>query len=289
MTWYKVTQENSNLILDFRTGHRPRRDLDQAAEHTVESILQRCPPPYNIMASGGIDSQTVLNSWVKYGRNFAVYVGRYLIDGQIYNQHDIGTIETLAGQLGIEPNYIDLNVLDFYFGDYEEYVYNYRCSSPQINVMLKLLDLNKHRSGTAIVSGNCLEPTAAIITPPIFSLCRYAEIVNHSVIPYFFLETPEIAYSYINFLESNNLTRNGYDERYQFYQTLGQPLIKQQTKLNGFELIKDYFDQHYQHLITPKLRLLPDRHNSKRVFDMVFRNPYIHKLRDPGMTYQMDR
>ena len=66
-----------------------------------------------------------------------------------------------------------------------------------------------------------------------------------------------------------------YETKLALYQKAGFPVIAQEQKLTGFEEVKNYCDLHYKDLITlqDKLAITPST-NSKRTFDLLFRNKY---------------
>jgi hypothetical protein len=98
------------------------------------------------------------------------------------------------------------------------------------------------------------------------------------VIPSFFLHNPKLAYSFIN----NNLCLDS-DEPEDVYLKAGFLIAKPIKKYNGFEEIKEYYDQ-FSDRVLAKNKFLYSAKPSKRVFDMLFRYPlqsYITKIGPP--------
>ena len=126
------------------------------------------------------------------------------------------------------------------------------------------------KEGTVLLSGNCLVPYGNGLTYAMLGIHRYSLVSKIKVIPYFLLETPEIAYSRFNLApretETKKISRNEY------YQYSGYPIISQDSKITGFEKYKDFYEQQ---LFTVKERLTLNASSlffSK--FDKKFRAPY---------------
>jgi hypothetical protein len=133
-----------------------------------------------------------------------------------------------------------------------------------------------------------------------FSIYRYAKTTGRSVVPWFFLETPEIYSSFKllpNSMHRANILTHRKDKRAgDFFETLsimneskdklykrkcetytmnGFPVIPQIQKFTGFEKLKDVFDEKYKHLVTIQDKLAKiTTQSSTRTFDLLYRNKY---------------
>lgn len=186
------------------------------------------------------------------------------------NFHDLDTMKIFSKQHNIKINYIDFDVLSFYNNDYFNYVGKYRCGSPHICAYMKMSELVT--GGTILFSGNYLDfGVDEFIDRNNWGLFKYADITKRAFVPYFFIETMELAWSFQKI--NNSLIK------YQVYQDNGYPVIPQKQKTTGFEKIKEYYDN-IQININPKDKLerLPHQ-GSKRNFDILFRNKYEYKYR----------
>jgi hypothetical protein len=181
-------------------------------------------------------------------------------------------------------------LLQFYIDDYDNICNKYKCCSPHFGAHL---GMTEHLSGTCIFSGDCLGKNDANIRYN--NICLYEATKYRSVVPYFFLHTPEIAYSKIYVTKHKNVILD-YSNRQQLYQEkvnvlLNEniPVIAQPQKYTGFEKVKEYYDEHYGHLITPKLLLRYANKPSKRVYDLLLRYPYEDKFGTPTYRYIINK
>lgn len=272
--WYKI---NDNLI-DFRYYFK---DIDcyQACELAVADIMNNYPSPYYLMASGGIDSQFMLYSWKLYGKD---YIPTTVIYNDTFNVHDFNTIKIFAKVQNLEINFVNFDLLSFLQKDYDSYSEQFRCSSPCISAHIKMTENLK---GTVIFSGDFLGKNSATLSDAILGLYR-ASLVRTHLVPYFFLHTPQLAYSFAKNTHINNLHHlTEYDKKVFRYKEIGIPIIPQATKTSGFEVVKDYYDKHYYNLVPTLNRLKYANKASKRTFDLLYRYPYEEKYKDKEFKF----
>ena len=255
-----------------------------AGIHTVNYIIENYPSPYTLMLSGGVDSQAMLWAWHKSGKKFHVLSAKY---NQDMNSHDLKTLEEFSLLHQIPVTFVEFNLLEFLEKDYDNWANTYNCSSPHICAYMKIASLVE--SGTRIFSGNYISHTGIdSLDYTILGLKRYAEITNTPIVPFFFLSTPELAYSFIDIslkqVSSNNYHEN-YKNKVQCYQSGGYPVIAQDIKYTGFEKVKDYYDQYCEHLLTARHKLMVSSNPSRRVFDLLLRHPYERKLKHPRLKF----
>jgi hypothetical protein len=101
------------------------------------------------------------------------------------------------------------------------------------------------------------------------------------MVPFFFLETDQLAFSFDKygvFINPRTVPGNQQpmvDTKVNLYHKGGFPVISQNQKLTGFEQVKNYFDSNFKHLVTlqDKLSVTPQV-SSKRTFDLLLRNKY---------------
>jgi hypothetical protein len=253
-----------------------------AGIRAVNYIVENYPSPYTLMLSGGIDSQAMLWAWHKSEKEFRVLSARY---NQNMNSHDLKTLEEFSLLYQIPITFLDFDVLDFLEKDYDRWANTYNCSSPQICTYMKIASLVT--SGTRVFSGNYIDGNIAL-SYTILGLKRYAEITSTPIVPFFFLSTPELAYSFTDII-CNQASHNNYYEDYRnrvkCYNEGGYPVIAQDIKYTGFEKVKDYYDQHCKHLVSIKHKLMVSSNPSRRVFDLLLRHPYERKLKHPKLKF----
>jgi hypothetical protein len=274
--YIKIKNVNYDYYLQIPLGCNRSITAYDAAIYTVEYIVNNYPAPYTLCLSGGVDSQSMLYSWVMSGKKFETFSAVY---NNGWNLHDLETLDKFSKIYNVKINYVDVDVLNFLFQEYPNYAEQYRCGSPHICTHMKFVDIINQ--GTAIFSG---EPTGKyeFVSRNNFGLYKYAMKANKSVVPWFFLETPEINFGlkYDNtiFKISRETPKKDYSFKVWHYRSSGFPVMSQERKFTGFEKIKDYFDENYSHMVTMKDRLTKNpNQSSTRTFDLLLRNKYEHK------------
>jgi hypothetical protein len=276
MRWVKYSNNVlpffNEVILDFRVPVTPTQNPIDSAKFTVDYIIKNYPAPYTLLVSGGIDSQAMLWAWIISKKEFSIVSAKYNYN---LNDHDLNTLKEFCQKYSVNLKFVNFDLFKFLENDLNFYANKYRCSSPQICAYMKIADTIQN--GTVIFSGNFLSPTGAAITNTTLGLFNYSNESGRPTIPFFFLETPALAYSFLSFFKKINIG-DSYLEKTLMYQEGGFPIIPQKQKYTGFEQVKDYYDINFQHLVTVKHKLLSSNNHSKRVFDVLYRNHYENKF-----------
>jgi hypothetical protein len=239
--------------------------------------------------SGGIDSQAMLYAWKTSNHPFNVYTFRY---NQTYNIHDIKTLFLFCEQENIPYTIVDFDYFKFLKEEYDSIAKKYKCSSPQISMHIKMATMF---TGTSVFSGNFLATGSAVLSYAILGIYRYSRTnEGKNTIPYFFLHTPELAYSMYgfkqcNFDEMNELERTGYLRKSHAYNLVGFPVIPQEGKFTGFEKFKEHYDSHTYVKDDPKNRLKFGSKPSARPFDWLFRYPYEDMFGEPKLNFILNK
>lgn len=294
LDWVKKTiDDQKNLYyFDFRYKKDTNYSALEAALQTINYIVSNYPKPYRLYLSGGVDSQAMLYAWHISGQAYETYSARYNYN---LNQHDLIALETFANLYNININFFDFNLIDFLKDEHHYYAKTYLTGSPQFTSFMKMVSMQE--SGTAIMSGNFLQTVEAkkFINHPCkngIGLYHYARKKNNNFIPFFFLEQPYLAYAftpntYVNqFIDCyGNISNDGTNLDYElgriapyftkvaYYTSHGFPVLHQYKKLNGFELVKNFYDDNYEAPANHKL-LRTSYQKSTRVFDLLYRNKY---------------
>lgn len=283
MNWIEIRQENFDFFLRYQI---PRERLVaplKAAYNTINQIILNYPPPYTLMLSGGVDSQAMLYAWHTSGIPYKTFSAIYN-DG--LNENDLCTLVKFSEKHCIPISFIDFDLLKFLETEHINYVHKFRCGSPHMTTFMKLSELVT--DGTVIMSGNfMLEENRLPISKNNFGLYTFGKIMKKSIVPFFFCETQELAFS---FKLKTKLDKSqfktvgpsqsipnylGYADKVQRYLDNEFPVIPQEYKITGFELVKDYYDKHFTHLLTPKDRLaVSQTQKSRRTFDLMLRNKF---------------
>ena len=255
-----------------------------AAIEAINDIAENYPAPYHLLVSGGIDSQAMLYAWKMSGHPFTAVSFRY---NQDFNWHDIKTLPEFCEQENIDYQIVDFDYFSFLENEYDAIARRYQCSSPQIAMHIKMATM---LHGTRIFSGNFLSLSAASLSYAILGTYRYSITEEgKNTIPYFFLHTPELAYS-LNYFRSSGYQKHTtidapYTDRVNEYQAMGFPVIAQDNKLNGFEKFKEYYDSHTYVLEDRNNRLKYHSKASQRPFDWLFRYPYEHLFGPASLSF----
>lgn len=254
----------------------------EISKRVIEEISQTYPPPYTLMCSGGIDSQTMLWFWHNSGVPFRVLsvVYKNSDDGTNFNDHDLEQLKEFADRYQIPVQYKDFDIINFLENDLVTYATKYECTSPQITAHMAM---SEGIDGTVIFSGNFRKHVDYTYT--VLGLKRYADISKRNFIPYFLLHDKELAVSIDKYITSakqpdvskilDKHERNAahYKNRVDLLQYAQIPVISQPNKLTGFEIIKNYYDEKSKRLnLIPWMeRIKYKMFNSKRAFDILFR------------------
>ena len=288
LDWIRVNQSENCYTFDLRIEDTINLTALEAAHFTINYIVNNYPPPYTLYLSGGIDSQAMLYSWITSGKPFSTLSAVY---NDNLNSEDLLTLKQFSDLHGTKINYIDFNVIDFLENEHHEYAMKYLCGSPHITSYMKLLSLTTE--GTSIMSGEFIQVGRTGLDKNQLGLYHYGKLSKQNIIPFFFLETKELAYSFtvrkvlprykklqlpIGMQQEINKTTRLYDLKVSTYNENGFPVLRQgYYKHTGFEKIKMYYDNpdNCKKQLFPKHRLEKlHTQKSNRNFDLLFRNKY---------------
>jgi hypothetical protein len=277
MSWFKI----ENNVIDFRSKNKFINSID-AAELTIKGIVKNYPPPYRLMVSGGVDSQAMLWAWKQFGKD---YIPTSVVYSNNYNEHDLVTLKEFALRENISIEYIEFDPISFYQNKFEDIANRFRCTSPQFATHLGFIE---NLNGTKIFSGDRLLYGRAIVHHN--NLCVYRAAQEWDIVPYFFIHTPELAYSlwYDKKSRLSGQTREEmYIEKVNDWQDSGFPVIPQLEKYTGFEKIKEYYQQNFRHVLTPLVRLKYTHYTTMEpvIYDVLFRHPYEKKFGTPSFKH----
>jgi len=271
--WLTSDGLNVSQILSLSLGDAKPEDCLHELIQYVHHIADTMPSPYTLFVSGGIDSQATLHVWKQSGVPFRAVNVNY--DG--FNVHDRKEILEFCESHSIPLDIISFDVIDFLENRLEAYAIKYQCASPQICTHMAFSEMV--HEGTKIFSGNLAARTLSIDNT-VFGLYRYAQLSGNSMIP-FFLMGSEVASKAAIALADTVTDDSGvnYNFKCEQYRKLGVPIIKQEEKLTGFEKVKIYYDR-FPERVTSWMKVAFSSAKSKRVFDQLFRNPYLARFKN---------
>lgn len=261
--------EKLPFVMDFTNAIYSGRPPLEIAIDAVRRIAVTHLPPYNLMVSGGVDSQAMVWAWLQSGVPFNAISFQYVDDhGEVVNNNDLEMMSVFAEKHNIIIKYQQIKIHEFLNTNLEDYVISYQCTSPQICTHMHMADIVNE--GTIIYSGNFLYPHFIPLNYTIYGLARFAQRTSLNVIPFFFMHDPELAPAFMNRIEHSIDDNAAYVEKCRVYQSSGFPVIPQEIKMTGFEAIKEYYDQ-FPKKVAVATRLRYASQPSKRVFDLLYR------------------
>jgi hypothetical protein len=218
--------------------------LEEHCQNTVKHIKDILPEP-TICFSGGIDSQTVIDSFLLGGCKPNIVIFNY--DG--YNTEDVSHAIIFCESRKIDYRIIDLNVIRFLNNHLYGFATRYKISSPQFAVHLYLTLRMKELGYTnAIFGGNnlCLmeDATWYIPTKEETDWYNFSKEVNFPIIGNFWLQHWGLSlFATLNMPPFRaNDTKYNYNVKVAGYTRMGYDVLPQDKKYNGFENIKKFYE-----------------------------------------------
>lgn len=227
--------------------------LGEAVLSAQEIYKKRSGQRLTLCLSGGIDSESMLQAFLKSGADFAVCFMRFK-DG--LNDFDITTNRELCDRLHIKYFTVELDVIDFFeSGKHLHFAKMYRCQSPQICVHLWLME---QIDGAPVFAGNPFVQTIASNGPFFTGLpgdlhCayfRYLEKNKRLGIPWFFIYSPELCSAFLRTPAARQLQQKRlrpeaftYLIKCQMYQEAGFDVKPRLDKFTGFERVREHYDK----------------------------------------------
>jgi len=277
LNWTNPRKKGDDYYFTFRDHNLPKTSPLQSANHTINYIVKNYPAPYTLYVSGGVDSQAMLYAWLMSGVPFNTFSGVY---NKTLNDYDLETLDIFSKQHNLKINYHDFDLISFLENEHEYYANQYHCGSPQVTTFMKMADLTTE--GTVIFSGQCIgkgrnQDLYGVPDRNNLSLYHYGIKANKSIVPFFFNETEELAYS-MDMMRPEFWAVHvcgSYTDKVAAYQYYGFPVNPQKTGVNGFEKLKEMYDTN-----PPRLPTIQDRlerrpfQKSTRNFDLLYRNKY---------------
>jgi len=272
----KLNDEKSptdDFYMDFssyKTGNINIMPID-AAVAAIHEIAKSYPPPYTLMCSGGVDSQSMCYAWIKSKVPFNVVSIRYISNGIFFNEHDLKSLNEFSKLHNIPVEYKDFDLINFLENDFPTVVKDNDCDSPHICTYIKISEMID--CGTILYSGNIIFVGTTNINYTLLGLHRYDMLngnSNRRIIPFFFIHDPVLAFSFHDAFSKDSDHLNS---PFGIYTKGGFSIVKPPEKYTGFEKIKDYYDQFFNR-VPGKVRLKFKNKASPRTFDNLFRHPY---------------
>jgi hypothetical protein len=210
--------------------------------------------------SGGIDSQAMIQCWKEANLDFDIAT---LVFNAGLNAHDVDHARLYCQSHGLSLIELQLNIPSFLVRDSAEVADLYQCSSPHFITHYKMFDMLIDLGYTGICCGGQAfakgkdqwgpAPSAAQINYIEFARKREFPVMGN-----FLGHTPELCWA-IAILTPNHAHRwnmahsesskeihqDRYNTKVEGYRRAGFDIIPQDQKYTGFELVKNYFAEHF--------------------------------------------
>lgn len=281
---FNVEEKEKDIFIDLSESKRTHLSPLEATKIFIKKISKDYPAPYTIMASGGIDSQATIQSWLNSGVEFNIVSFKFEND---LNSHDLETLDKLSAKLGISVEYQNFNIIEFLENNLTDYAKKYNCASPQICSHMSWVDQIKE--GTVVMSGSCPFLWGIEFTYDLFPMFNYINQTKKNLIPFFFLHDIDVCNSFLSIQDAtlhstiNVKQKVAYQKKIQIYRDSGFDILPQKEKYSGFELVKNIYDTKL-HLTSPREKLKWQSMSSKRIFDIIFRYRLHDLINRPNKT-----
>lgn len=250
--WISVTFTDTDMVWNVNITEEM---LDIANSATLEEncklAVMNLPSTIGsrpaVCLSGGIDSQTVVDTFLYAGVTPEVVIFNFLDD---HNIHDVSHAIKFCESRNITPRLIDLDVIRFLNNHLYDFATKYKISSPQFAVHLYLAGKLKDLGYTsAIFGGNNLTQYSdwSWYTPTKEETdwYKYSQAINFPIVGSFWLQDWRLSLMATIFTPYVNATdaTHRYQSKILSYKTMGYDVMPQEQKYNGFETIKKYYEE----------------------------------------------
>lgn len=250
--WISVSFTDTDMVWDVNITEEMLEIANSATlEENCKLAVMNLPSSVGsrpaVCLSGGIDSQTVVDTFLYAGVTPEVVIFNFLDD---HNIHDVSHAIKFCASRNITPRLIDLDVIRFLNNQLYDFATKYKISSPQFAVHLYMAGKLKDLGYTsAIFGGNNLtqytDKSWYTPTKEETDWCNYSREINFPIIGSFWLQDWRLslmATIYMPYFISND-NPYCYNAKVQGYNTMGYDVMPQEQKYNGFETVKKYYEE----------------------------------------------
>lgn len=240
LTWVVNATEDMVDVAD-------QLSLEEACKLAISSLPKTIGERPAICFSGGIDSQTVIDTFLIAGVTPNVVVFKFIDD---FNEPDVSLAIKFCESRNIVPHIIEFDVIRFLNNRLLEFATKYKISSPQFAVHLYLSgELQKLGYTSAIFGGNNLfrlqDGSWYIPEKEELDWCYYSEQINFPILGNFWLQDWRLSLKATLFMEGFTPKDKivNYQAKVNGYRKMGYDIIPQDQKYNGFESVKKYYEE----------------------------------------------
>jgi diphthamide synthase (EF-2-diphthine--ammonia ligase) len=252
----------SDGVLDFKHGKcNSHKSWREECKNVAQELYDLHGDKLIVTLSGGLDSEVVLHSFIANGIVPNVVIFRY---ERNLNLHDINYALRICAARQISPKIVDINVSRFFTTNLLDYANITKCSSPQLNLLMKSID---NLDGIPIIGAgeNYLSRKEGekevydLEEAKIAAIYKFYKNKEREIIPAFFQYTPEIMISYLQKESVYRWVETAKQQKYINSKKIKPSIIAEdfdiepRGKLTGFELIDDLEKQQRNVLINKRL------------------------------------
>lgn len=250
--WISVSFTDTDMVWDVNITEEMLEIANSATlEENCKLAVMNLPSSVGsrpaVCLSGGIDSQTVVDTFLYAGVTPGVVIFNFLDD---HNIHDVSHAIKFCESRNITPRLIDLDVIRFLNNQLYDFATKYKISSPQFAVHLYMAGKLKDLGYTsAIFGGNNLtqytDKSWYTPTKEETDWCNYSREINFPIIGSFWLQDWRLslmATLYTPYVSITDVSHR-YQSKIFSYRTMGYDVIPQEQKYNGFENVKKYYEE----------------------------------------------
>lgn len=277
----KITGSGKKIIVTLVPKYNSDNTPINIAVKTVHDIVKNYPPPYRLLIGSSIPDRAMLIAWAMSGEKFYVVQPSFTDFGPIgYGE----SICKLARKLKIiiQPHHLSLR--KFFEFECIHWANRYRTANPRVCARIKMMSTIEE--GTIIMGGSLLDKSVPAFDYDTLGIVRYANVSGKNIIPFFFLENEELAFSFWPILKSLDPEMSNIDDR-----------ITWQFELGGFNLemsdnndakALDAIESYYASMFSDKVKETRDvRRDDVNQFDRIFKIPLRRKFKNPVVEFRI--
>lgn len=255
--------------IDFSSAIFSNKSHETIIKESIDKIVQEYPGPYTLLCSGGVDSQAMILAWKNSGYPFNIVSAVY---NNGLNEYDLTDLYALLNREHLSATFINIDIIKFHETELTTWAKKYNCASPHI--LSHMYVASKIAKGTVLSSGLPIVRNKSSVSYHIFGMERYRKISGQSMVPYFWFHDQTMS-TIFQTVDTNDDTM-GYEYKCNLYKKIGLNIIPQSDSFNGFEEIKEIYDQ----VKVPfRQKMLYRTQPSKRSYDLLFRYPLLEVIK----------
>lgn len=246
---YPVFEHNTMRWNVTITEHMLEFAASQSLESHCKLAIQEMKPKIGnkpaICFSGGIDSQTVVDSFLLAGEIPEVTILRFEDD---LNSHDVDHALAFCETRKITPTLVNIDIIRFLNNELYEFAISNKISSPQFATHLYFASKLKEQGFTsAIFGGNCLfqfdDGDWYTPTKEETDWYKYSKNIDFPIIGSFWSQDWRLSlFATLSMpLGKKDIAEYNYQVKIDGYKNMGYDVIPQTQKYNGFENVKKYY------------------------------------------------